>query len=186
MELQSFQKEHLSSVLNLSNTALGVGYLDNFYLQKYFNSEKYIGFVILKDNQTIGFTLIDLISHIELKSTVLKEKEWFYKTMQKYEVIAFRKQTVVSLKYINQGLGTKLIEFSTKELNSKTSVQISTVWKKENNGPMANILMKNAFSHSKTIINYWEDDSLDKNYDCPICRNPPCKCATEVWIKKKH
>jgi hypothetical protein len=169
----------------LSNYALGKDYLNHASLEKYCNSNNFIGFIALEENKVIGFTLIDILSPAELKNTVLKDNDWFYNLVKLYQKIALIKQTVVNRKFNNKGIGSKLVEFSNKELISKFDIQLSTVWKKENGNAMSNILMENGFSLLKTITNYWKKDSLINLYDCPVCRNP-CKCSTEVYIKKKH
>ncbi len=186
MEPEAFQKQHINAVLELSNIAIGQGYLTIASLNKYINSAKYIGFVVLRNGDLVGFTLIDLLTPLEVKKTVLKDHEWFYTTLNSYDQIVFIKQTVVSSKYSNQGIGSQLVQHSTKILNAKKNIHLSTVWQKENSGSMPKVLMKNGFLLSKIILNYWKNDSLVKKYDCPICGRPPCKCATEVWIKKKH
>ncbi|MDB4533348.1 hypothetical protein N9242_00645 [Vicingaceae bacterium] len=130
--------------------------------------------------------MIDILTPIQLKNTVLTDKDWFYQIIKPCNKIALRKQTVIDPKFHNQKVGSKLIKHSIKESISISDIQISTVWKKKHSNTMNKILLKNGFYLYKEIINYWEEDSLIKKYNCPICGIPPCKCSTEVYIKKKH
>ncbi len=186
MELKPFQKEHLHSVIECSNLTLGYNFLNQEYLNKYIGSEKNIGLIILVKNQVVGFSLIDILTPIELKDIVLKDKDWFYNLLKSYKKIALRKQTVIVPQFDNKGIGSLLVEQATNELNLNTDIQLSTVWIKPEGNGMTRLLKKNGFELSKTITNYWKEDSILKKYDCPICGTPPCKCSTEVYIKKKH
>jgi len=46
-------------------------------------------------------------------------------------------------------------------------------------------LLKNNFKQLKTIPNYWFNDSKNKQYNCPECGKPPCKCAGVVFELSK-
>jgi len=184
MEFTALQKEHLKEVFELANNTLGNNYITSSYLKQYLNSKNYLGFVLLENNKVIAFISIVILSPSTLKKMVLKENDWFYKLAKNYPKIALQKQTIVNPKFTNQGIGTKLVKLSIKEVTPLTDIQLSTVWKKEGDLAMEKLLLKNDFRLIKTIQNYWYKDSLNNNYNCLICGTPPCKCATEVYIKK--
>ena len=180
----SLQKKHFEQVLDISNKTLGQDYLTTDILTAYLLSNNYYPFVIELNDKVVGFTSLVILSPSELKQAILTENEWFYELTKAYEKIVLRKQTIVAPKFINKGYGNMLVQLSTKEVEKVSDFQLSTVWKKEGDKAMSNLLTKNGFSLIKTIKNYWEKDSIEHNYNCLICGNPPCKCATEVYIKK--
>lgn len=184
MRFLSLEKHHINQVLEIADTSLGKGYLTSPYLNKFIDSKKYLGFVIVEDQNVVGFTSLVLLTTKELKQTVLKEHDWFYETIKKYETIGLRQQTIVHTAHVKKGYGYQLFDFSSNAILSLCDVQISTAWSKGSEKSMQSLLLKCGFNYAKTIENYWLDDSIIKNYNCAVCGVPPCKCATEVYIKK--
>jgi len=185
MEIIPFKRKHFKQVLCIANSTLGNNYLTTNYLNQYLDSNTYLAFVIIKDIEVIGFTALIIISPAQLKEKVLKDKDWFYHFFKKYSNIALRKQTIVHPNYIGRGYGSELVQRSSQAIEALCDVQLSTVWIKRNSNAMSNLLLKNGFERSKTISNYWQQDSLVNKYSCTECGAPPCTCSTEVYIKKK-
>ncbi|MDG1476980.1 MAG: GNAT family N-acetyltransferase [Vicingaceae bacterium] len=185
MQLLALKEYHFDQVLEISNQTLGLNYLSSEYLRQYLNSDKNLAYVIIEKGLVIGFSSITILTPAQLKSIVLKENKWFYNLSKNHKRIALRKQTIVNPNYINKGYGTKLVELSTKEVEKKTSFQLSTVWINQKSEIMESLLAKNGFENVKLIQQYWKEDSLKNNYNCPECGVPPCLCSTKVYIKKK-
>jgi len=182
MILLPLKEEHLLDIIQLSNTEFGIGYLSIDYLKSHINSDKHIAYIIIKNKQIAGFTLIDILTPLELKNYVLKNSNWFYDYFKEFNLIAVRKQTIISKDFQNQGLGFKLIKQSIAKI--KSNVTLSIVWDKGENTYLRNVLLKNNFSEIKSIPNYWRNDSLFKNYNCSSCGKPPCKCGVIVFVRK--
>ncbi len=180
MTISPLKDVHLKDVLQLSNEAFGVGYLSIDYLKSHLNSEKHIAFVVTTENSIAGFTLIDILTPNELKNYVLKGNNWFYNYFKEFNQIVIRKQTIVSKNHQNQGIGSFLIKESIVAF--KNDIILSLVWDKREKTYLRNILLRNNFSEIKTIYNYWGIDSVTKNYSCPQCGIPPCKCNVLVFM----
>ncbi|MGB0882420.1 MAG: hypothetical protein ACPGSO_05665 [Vicingaceae bacterium] len=184
MDIKRIKREDFNQVLEISDTVLGENYITETYLNKFINSDHYLGYTLLKSDIVIGFTSLILLPVDEFKKAVLKEQNWFSKTVKGCKIIGLRKQTIIHPNYTGNGYGYQLFDYSVRDVESLCDVQISTVWKKENEQAMQRLLVKCGFNYAKTIPNYWREDSLDNNYSCGVCGLPPCKCATEVYIKK--
>jgi len=185
MEFIPFNRNHLEQVLRIADKTLGINYLTVAYLNQYLNSNTFLAFVVTENSAVVGFTALIIISPAQLKEQVLKDKDWFYQLSKKYSNIGFRKQTFVHPKFINKGYGSLLVKRSSEFIETFCDFQLSTVWIKQSNSAMGNLLLKNGFERSKTISNYWQQDSLVNKYSCTECGAPPCTCSTEVYIKKK-
>ena len=57
-------------------------------------------------------------------------------------------------------------------------------WKNKKGVNMERIFEKNGFSKIKTIEKYWSEESIENNYCCPECGNPPCNCSSIIYFKK--
>jgi hypothetical protein len=185
MEFKPFQKNHLEQVLDIANITLGENYLTRVSLNQFLNSKSHFAFVSIEDKKVLGFVSSIILTPIQLKNIVLKENDWFYELAKNHSKIAFRKHTIVNPIFLNIGVGTKLVKFSNNIIDSLCDLQISTVWKKNDENIMSKLLLKNEFKFIKSIPNYWEKNSLNNNYSCPICGIPPCICAASVVIKHK-
>lgn len=57
---------------------------------------------------------------------------------------------------------------------------ISLVWESGKEDSSKPLLSKLGFEELKSVKDYWKQDSIEKNYQCPNCGDPPCRCTATL------
>lgn len=173
-------KNDFNEILDLSNLLLGNNYLNTTLLQEYIINDYKTGFTIKNNHQVIGFQLIQVCSHKELTNLALTEKEWFTNQFLSYP-IGVLKTIVIHPNYHHKGVGTALTQKCIKELSKSCRKIISICWNQQEATSFNFVLEKCGLQNLKEIKNFWKKDSLLKDYNCPICGDPPCVCSAYIY-----
>lgn len=184
MKIISLQKTHIQEIIPLSEDAFGKGFLSENYINKYIESDNYTGLVSIDNNKLAGYILFNILLNKEFISEMNEGKEWFEENFKEHKVISLIKQIVVSKQHQNQGIASQLMKESLKQTNNLSSITCCLAWKKGNQVAIKNTLLSSGFDFQVIINNYWSKESIEKNYSCGFCGDPPCNCGAEVYTKK--
>lgn len=180
MVITELKKEHFSTIINLSNEALGDGYINTVHLTTYLSlTNNYCYVTLNNDNQVIGFITANTISYNEFTTSFFENNE-----LKEFKTISIIKQVVVGTAYRNQQVASLLLKKMLDILIDKSNVVVCLAWNNNNRIALKNILERNSFNAIQSIPNYWRADSLIRNYSCISCGNPPCTCSAELYVKK--
>lgn len=182
MKIISLQKKHIQEIIPLSEDAFGKGFLSKNYIKKYIESNNLIGFVSIDNNKLTGYILVDILLNKQFTNEILEEKEWFKENFKEHKVISLIKQIVVSKQ--NQGIASQLMRESLNQTKTRSKITCCLAWKKGNQVAIKNTLLSSGFDFQVIINNYWSKESIEKNYRCDFCGDPPCNCGAEVYTKK--
>jgi ribosomal protein S18 acetylase RimI-like enzyme len=102
--------------------------------------------------------------------------------MQKIAVI---KTIAIHPNFQRKGYGTKLLQHIIHKIEiQKNACSIYyPAWKESACDGFCKLLINKGFKEVKEYKNYWSADSVQNNYSCVKCGNPPCNC-TMVLFKK--
>lgn len=171
------------SIIEISDKQLGKDYLTKKDLQDYIDHPSYLNIKTTIENKITGFSIAQICSVVELKNMLLEEKKWLTDQFKDHEPVFYRKITCVDPRYEEMGIAHKLVEHSLKRIQSKVKSILSVCWKKNGVVPFGKILENFDFHILKEIPNYWKKDSLNKQYKCEICGDPPCRCSAVIYAK---
>jgi N-acetylglutamate synthase-like GNAT family acetyltransferase len=80
------------------------------------------------------------------------------------------------------GIGTQLVQAAIKELwKLGATVIIAVAWADQNSCRIAGVLEAFGFKRGATLPSYWQQDSQENSYECPVCGNP-CKCSAILYL----
>ncbi len=172
IKIRKATPEDLHLIISISNDELGQGYFediskiiaDNYshILVADYNEKEIVGFIYFYTWAT-QFEGNSVQSGFKQQGAVLK-------TM------------AVSAKYQNKGYGSQLLKHAIDSIKNQEIKNITGVaWK--NPKGQTNVehpLLKLGFKKEREIENFWYKDSVEKEFDCPICGNP-CLCTAEIY-----
>ncbi len=171
----------IDNLLIIADNLFGRGYLSKNELQRYIDDKTKTCIVVKINNEIVGFQLMQTIKPEEIASLALKEPQWFKKQFSSCNSIGVLKTIAVKDKFKNQGIGTLLTTESIKILNEKSNCILSICWDKKENTVISSILEKCGMIQVRKIPEFWKNDSIEKNYSCNICGEPPCTCNAIIY-----
>ena len=174
-------KSDFSVIIALSNQLFGQEYITEKELKRYINNENCIGIVVRFNNNIAGFELLDICSANELKEIALNNFDWFSEKYTNHLPVGVIKTIGVNEKFKKKGLGLALTNKGIEILKDKTISIISICWEQKNDSPFMRLLEKVGLKPIHKINDFWNTDSLNKEYNCSICGSPPCKCNAVIY-----
>jgi predicted N-acetyltransferase YhbS len=180
IQTKKLTPQHLPAVKSLLDQQFGKDYLPMEELH-IFSNPPHFGLVAVEKDNIIGVSLVKIGSVATLAEELLLEKNWFKTYLGEDKTIALRKHLAVDSYYQGKGVGKRLVTNGIEQLRPMVDYIISIVWKENAERSLGKLLQKVGAAPIQTISNYWKKDSLDKQYDCPICGQPPCECSTIIY-----
>lgn len=87
-------------------------------------------------------------------------------------------------KFTQQGIGTKMVEECINRcVDEGATVLCSVGWKDGDQVNIGGIMEHFGFSREKKFDNYWHDESINREYHCTNCGEPPCTCSAVLFAK---
>lgn len=187
VKIMNMKKSDIPQIIEISDQELGKDYLNHNDIEQMIDSkEDYICKVAYcsDESKIVGFCLGFIINPEKLQSLLKVESAKIPRFLRLSDKIGVIKTVAVEKNYQGYGIGKKLVEDCYNEL-VKRGVQsvFSIAWK---NGEVINIggiLTLLGFKKYLEINRYWEKESLEKGYFCPVCGNPPCACSAVIYAK---
>jgi ribosomal protein S18 acetylase RimI-like enzyme len=178
MKIEQANKSHLNQLLLLANQAFGENFITQQELETYINHPNKYLFVTTISDEIAGFITAEICNKNELQNNLLQPIDLPKNTTN----IGWIKQVAVHPNYFRKGIANKLLKTTITTLKPFCDTLFCISWKKGEQTPMSNLLLKINFSLHQTIPNYWYTDSLTQQYSCSICGSPPCKCSAELFF----
>ncbi len=176
---------HMQHVFNIADCQLGKGYVSADLLgEAIVNNEKYIAKVAIdnENNKVVGFYIVQLVKKQEVNEIILNNPEVASRIARSSELTGLIKTVAVDKNYQGRGVGMNLIKDAISELQNKNIHTIFTIaWKSKYGTNLKGILMRLDFKEIIEIPEYWKESSIKENFECPVCRKPPCSCSAVIY-----
>jgi ribosomal protein S18 acetylase RimI-like enzyme len=182
IKIQNYEPKYIPQILALSDKQLGQDYLNIESLTKIFtHPNNYLSLAMDNNGTLAGFCLGYIIdsNRIEQEFKInLKDTPNIIKSTKKLAVL---KTIAVSEKYQGLGIGSNLVKNCTEHFKRKDLGIICSIgWKSKNGTNIERILIGAGFEKLNEIPKFWNSDSIEKNYNCPVCGNP-CNCSAVIF-----
>lgn len=171
-----------SAVLALSDVEMGEGYLT----ENHFSAPNALAHVIMSsDDSFVGFGLSYLETPAELEErdplVASMLRDWQLDSLQK---IGTLKALAINEKFRGQGAGRILFEFRLGLLLGRgADIVLTTAWVTPDGIHISGMLEDHGFEALVSIVNYYQDGSLERGYGCPVCPGHPCTCSSTLFAK---
>lgn len=182
--IKKLAKSHIPHIISIADNLLGKDHLTQEVLDKISNGspDYYCEVAIDSQNKVVGF-YIGYITHaknIEDKMKITQDE--IPRSIKYANKIGVIKTVVVEEKSQGYGIGTKLVESCMKELRKAGVQMVCSIAEKYRNPSNMDGIFKNlGFNIIAEVPEYWSEESIDKGYKCPICKEPPCECTAVIY-----
>lgn len=176
---------NIQDIITISNTCLGKNYLSDKYLHYLFENYKFHVELSRVNNQVVGFSLVLLLLPQQLDKNLFAPKQWLSNAFGTFKTIGYRKATAVLPQYQKAGIAQELFTKTSQWFaRQKIEVEITSVWYSKANQGYIQFIESQGFQQELVIPNYWQKDSQIRQYNCPVCKQPPCKCTGAIYSKR--
>lgn len=152
-------------IMTIADEQVGKGFLQ---LEDLASNKRVIQAAFIK-GELVGFSFIDSVQQQELFELDSKIK------------MACRSLTCVKRGWEGVGIGRALVAEGIYYCSKKFDFLYCEAWESEKGVHIKKLLLENRYEFHKKIEGYWAEESLDKNYICPNCGNPPCTCTAHIY-----
>jgi|ERR1035437_4694638 GNAT superfamily N-acetyltransferase len=175
--------QELTEVHNLFEIALGKDYITKESLLVEILSKNSQIFVAKEGNIIIGAANCSYFKHTELASHLPSEMSDLvqqYLDLKPREYVGKIDGVVVTPDKQKRGIGRQLVQMEIEWLTPRVQKLIIMARIKEETCPAESMLIDMGFIELATVENFWKQDSLEKKYNCPVCKNP-CRCSAKLF-----
>jgi len=86
-------------------------------------------------------------------------------------------------KFVGFGIGTRLVEEAISVLRGEhADVLAMTAWVTKNGANIGSIAERLGFENVAEFPEYWSKSSVENDYSCPECGEPPCQCSALLYV----
>ncbi len=179
--INSIQLKDLNEIKQISDACFGENYLTISQLNQYMGS-KGVFIYYRSSNQIIGYCIgliMNTKSDMELEWSNLDNELTFTFPLGIIKNIAVKPSAQ------NQGIGTLLLDACIHKLKNQflCKTMYYPAWTESTSFLFTKKVKIQGFSNKAVFQNYWTAASIQKNYQCSKCGNPPCSCSMTLFVK---
>ncbi|MCX6270744.1 MAG: GNAT family N-acetyltransferase [Bacteroidetes bacterium] len=177
--IRDVKAEDIEHVCSLSDQFVGKNFQTYDSIKNYIADPKKILKVYKVNDEIIGFVKGKILKKSEFKKNLLKTDTHIEKELAGEGYMGFAETICVKKEYRGTRIASELANELIQSLKNLETIDVicTTVWK-TSEGANAKKLVENiGFTYITEISDFWHRDSIDKNYICPKCGQPPCRCS---------
>lgn len=182
LQLDILQDRHLTAVLAIADARFGQGFLSRSALLPYLQSETHICQVALYEGQVVGFSLMEMGSPQAIAPRLKGESAWFLQYFNAYSRLAYRSLTAVAQAFEGRGIAHFLVSQGLAFLSDKVEAVICDAWKSSYTH-IGKVLERNGYRVLREVPLYWAAESVEQQYQCAVCGQPPCECTAVFYAR---
>jgi len=181
--IDNLKEEDIDDVLLISDLCVGEHFQTYDSIKDYLSDDKKILKVYKIDDEIIGFAKGEVIEKSTFKKHLLKSNLSIDNKLAGEDNMGLAETICVKEEFRGRKIARELADDLIQSLKNIENIDsiYTTVWKTSEGANAKRLIENIGFEYITEIADYWYDDSIEKNYKCPKCGNPPCKCSTVFY-----
>lgn len=180
IHISTTRQKDVHAILTIANIQLGDGYIQPCDLQR----DRSVSLVARISEDVVGFCLGTIITKSELHAKLPQLKLQNMNAFDSEAFFGLVNSIAVDAPSKKLGVGHELMERCIEELAELDARIVFMIgWRSSEGVNIRSLANRNGFSELLEIPNYWRDDSLAHQYQCPTCGAPPCNCSAVLFVK---
>jgi len=175
--ISPIETSDFKSITIISDLCFGANYLTISKLKKLLKKNGAFNKIEI-NNKIIGFCLAQIMQPNEKNLD-------FEVADSQTDKIAVIKTMAIHPNFQRKGFGTLMLKHAVKQIHSITNLSsiYYASWIESKSEGFCKSVKDEGFSEFKLYKNFWLNDSLQNNYTCIVCGNPPCNCSMRLYRK---
>jgi GNAT superfamily N-acetyltransferase len=172
----------VSELIELADSSLGEGYLNESYFNLTFNSSKYEGWAVMNDSdESIAFLVVYLSSN---KEVIEKVNDESIKGKLDNQIVCID-TIVVHPNYRKKGIGKILLNKAIQKYNKKYAF-VMCAWSQKGLISIQSLANYYNFKELKEYPDLWRFDCEEGDFNCPAkVSDKACCCSMVLYYLKQ-
>lgn len=134
--------------------------------------------------EVLGFTIGGVVTLGQLDDYLHVSLKDLPESLTSVEPVGLMRTTAVSEGYQGRGIGFHLVQEKVQRcLDGGANVLCAVAWHDGDDANAGGILERLGFEPVMTVDEYWREASIEEDYACPSCGEPPCTCAAKIYSR---
>ena len=176
--IKKVESNNLSAILHIADKQLGKDFINT----EDFIQDNFLKFQAEINNKIVGFITSKELTIDEIYARIPQLKEKKFKQFNVIDKVSFIGSVATDPEYEGLGVASVLFEHILNELERKKNIIFMIGWKSIKGINIEGIAKRNGFDAIMEIEEFWKEDSIKNQYDCPICKNP-CVCSAIIYVR---
>jgi GNAT superfamily N-acetyltransferase len=161
----------------------GKGILGSDYFERCARESDRLLLLALLDDALVGLAGARVLSKDDFDYYLPFGREAVLELFQLHRVGVMSTASVVEPMQ-GQGIGQALTRRRIQWMNeSGCSVQIAVSWASGLPHTSDRVFAKLGFKHLSRVDGFYEKDSAQRGWICPVCGSPPCRCSASLYLR---
>jgi DNA primase (bacterial type) len=186
-EIVTPTEQAIPAIIAIADEQLGKNYLTIERLKESISNQSgnhYCFIAVTKNKEIIGFCLNSALTNAEYKQDLLIPADEIPTAIKYADQIGLMRTIAVKRQFHKFGIGTALTEKAIAVFQERhIPVICCLAWRSSKGINTAGILKVLNFQAVKELSDYWKEDSIEKQYKCSVCGDPPCRCSAVMYAK---
>lgn len=177
-------EDDIGQVLLIADKCLGNNFLKYETVVDYIRDPRKIIKVHRTSNEIVGYVKGKAVENSELKRYLLKTDSLMEEELSGNGFAGLFESLCINQNHQRKSIGMSLALELVKSFRTMNDIGriYTTVWKSKYEANSKKLVEKIGFKQITEIPGYWFEDSAEKQYLCPDCGHPPCKCSMLFYV----
>lgn len=178
------EKDNIQECTGIIDAVLGKNYIDATKIISMIKNDKFVCLKATINDRIVGIAIACIMSTYDAIKYLKIEKYEISDSIRQCNKVSIIKTIAIADNFQKIGIGTNFIrELEGIFFDKNIHVIYAPAWRHGNIENIGPLLIKNEYRSLCIIEKYYEKDSLEEGFSCPVCGDNGCHCAVNIFFK---
>lgn len=184
LKIERLDERHIPAVLDVADEQLGKDYVQyDELVESTKNHASSIARFVSTGGKVVGFCTGTVVNTEDLPGLLRLSADRMPKVLGYRGAVGLIKSVAVSDAMRGRGVGSALVNAMLGDFETLGTPAVCAIaWRSDKGLNIGGILTRADFRPILELPEYWREDSLENDYKCPVCGEPPCQCSGVLFV----
>lgn len=186
--LTAKDKKHIDQISGVFSESLGFRFIKRNTIEEALINKGDSGLFLqaaFANDRIVGVRTLRILSETEKDDYQAKVRRFGGSCSLELHKTGMLASNAVMRGWRRRGIGSQLVESGLDFLKKKgCTACVADSWQSGETDSSASVLKAIGFRKLTTAHDYWKEESISEDYECPKCGSPPCECSASFYMKE--